>query len=343
MSIQVLNTGILSFGMSGRLFHAPFIDAHPGFTFSALVERREKKAQVLYPRITSYDSVKDLLEDKSIQLVIVNTPNGLHYEHAKAAMMAGKHVLVEKPATVSLAELNELYEIADKKGVHYLAYQNRRWDSDYQSIRQVIESNQLGNLIEVHFRYDRYKAEIEAKPFKESPDSPGNGLVYALGPHLLDQAISLFGKPISSHKITGINRKGSLVPDYFSYQLKYNNQLNVFLTSSLLVAHPLPAFVLHGTKGSYIKKRTDVQEAQLLVNMKPSDPAYGLEPEINAGELTIAGDDNKIRTEPVKAGKSNYMGLFEAVYQQIVNNQPYPVTRDQLRWQIELLEKTVSL
>lgn len=338
MSQPVINTGILSFGMSGRLFHAPFIDAHPGFTFSALVERREKKAQGFYPYITSYDTVKDLLEDKNIQLVIINTPNGLHYEHAKAAMMAGKHVLVEKPVTVSLAELNELYEIADEKGVHYLAYQNRRWDSDYQSIRHVIESNQLGKLIEVHFRYDRYKPEIEAKLFKESPDHSGNGLVYALGPHLLDQALSLFGKPISSHKITSINRNGSLVPDYFSYQLQYNNQLTVFLTSSLLVAQPLPAFVLHGTKGSYIKKRTDIQEAQLLMNMKPTDPLYGIEPEMNAGELTIAGEDNKIKTELVKASKGDYTGLFEAVYQQIVNNQSYPITRDQVRWQVELLE-----
>jgi len=331
-------TGILSFGMSGRIFHAPFVHAHEGFKFKAVLERNQKNAAHYYPDVVSYDRIEDLLNDEKIELVIVNTPNHLHYEQAKQALQAGKHVLVEKPVTANLVQLLELFDIARAQNKHLLVYQNRRWDSDFLSVKEVIEGGRLGTLVEAHFRFDRYKPMLSPKAFKETAGAQASGLVYDLGPHLLDQVISLFGKPLTSHKVTASHREGSEVTDYFSFQLTYPHQLTVYVTSSLLVAQPLPSFVLHGTAGSYIKDRWDVQEAQLDQNMKPTDSRYGVEPEGSEGQLTLMGVNNEKTVELVPAHKGNYLNLFEAVYHTIANGALYPITDEHIAWQVELLE-----
>lgn len=337
MSAPVV-TGLLAYGMSGRIFHAPFLHTHPGFRLKAVVERHEKKAAGKYPDIISYDSVEDLLNDQEVELIVVNTPGFLHYEQAKQALQAGKHVLIEKPATATLAQVLELFDLAKQLNLHVFIYQNRRWDSDFLSVKEVIESGRLGNLIEVHFRYDRYKPMLSPKAFKETANTPANGLVYDLGPHLLDQVISLFGKPVATHKITATHRDQSLVPDYFSFQLSYPHQLTVHLTSSLLVAQPLPAFVVHGTAGSYIKERCDPQEAQLDADLMPTDEGYGIEPANCEGQLTLMDINNQPQLEKVPSIPGNYMHLFEAVYQTLTNGALYPITVEHIAWQLELLE-----
>ncbi|WP_345953581.1 Gfo/Idh/MocA family oxidoreductase [Mucilaginibacter sp. PAMB04168] len=331
-------TGILSFGMSGRIFHAPFVHAHPGFQFKAVLERNQKNAVKYYPDVVSYDRIEDMLNDAEIDLIVVNTPNQLHYEQAKQVLQAGKHVLIEKPVTANLTQLLELYDLAKAQNKHLFVYQNRRWDSDFQSVKEVIESGRLGNLVEAHFRYDRYKPVLSPKAFKEAAGMDSNGLVYDLGPHLLDQVISLFGKPLTSHKVTASHREGSAVIDYFNYQLTYPHQLTVQVTSSLLVAQPLPAFVLHGTAGSYIKDRCDVQEAQLDQEIKPTDAGYGVEPEGCEGQLVLMGISNEKTIEKMPSHTGNYLNLFEAVYQTIVNGALYPITDEHIAWQVELLE-----
>jgi scyllo-inositol 2-dehydrogenase (NADP+) len=331
-------TGLMAFGMSGRIFHAPFISTNPGFTLKAVVERNEKKAGKIYPDIASYNSIDELLSDDEIELIIVNTPSNLHFEHAVKAMQAGKHVLIEKPAAATSAEVKELFDLGRKLNKHVMIYQNRRYDSGFLSAKEVIESGRLGNLIEVTFRMDRYKAAIGVKSFKETKGVPANGLVYDLGPHLLDNVISLFGKPLSFTKTTGIYRTGSEVPDYFNYHLTYPNQLNVYLTSGLLIAGETPGFVVHGTNGSFIKNRTDVQEAQLDKGMMPTDPAYGLEPAGNEGELTTVGIDNVKCTETVASHKGDYNQIFNAAYHTIRDNALFPVTEEHIAWQLELLE-----
>jgi scyllo-inositol 2-dehydrogenase (NADP+) len=332
-------TGILSFGMSGRVFHAPFVHAHQGFKLKGVLERSSKIAADYYSGIVSYNSINELLADEEMQLVIVNTPNHLHYEQAKQALQAGKHVLVEKPATATTTQLLELFDIAKQQNLHFLVYQNRRWDSDFLSVKEVIESGRLGKLTEVHFRYDRYKPVLSPKAFKETAGVEASGLVYDLGPHLLDQVISLFGKPLESHKVTASQREGSEVADYFNYQLTYPHQLIVYVTSGILVPQPLPSFVVHGSVGSYIKSRCDVQEAQLLSEtMKPTDEGYGVEPEGCEGQLTLIDEYNQKVVELIKAQPSNYINLFEAVYQTIANGALYPITDEHIAWQVELLE-----
>jgi predicted dehydrogenase len=334
---QPIKTGLLAFGMSGRLFQAPFLDHHHGFRFHAVTERHEKKVKQFYPRVISYDTADALIQDPDLELVIVNTPNNTHFEYAKKALLSGKHVLIEKPLTTSLVEARELYDIASSVKKEVMAYQNRRWDSDFQSVKSIVNSGILGKLVEVHFRFDRYRPLIENKAFKETP-VPGSGLAYNLGPHLLDQVISLFGKPEHFHKSTAANRKDSKVDDYFFFHFIYPDKMNVYIHGSLLVARPLPAYVLHGSFGSFIKDRTDIQEQQLNQGIKPSDRHYGMEVTGSEGELTLISAEGVSTKNSIAAPPGNYNELFEAVFQQIRFGNRYPVTREQIMLQMELLE-----
>lgn len=331
-------TGILSYGMSGRIFHAPFINTNPHFKFKAIVERSQKKANSKYPEVISYQSVDELLADEEIELVIVNTPNNTHFEYTINALNAGKHVLLEKPAAATADEVKQIFELARKVNKNVMVYHNRRWDSGFMLMKEVIESGRLGQLIEVSLRFDRYKREIGPKKFKETASTPANGLVYDLGSHLIDNAIYLFGKPLSFTKTIGIYRENSEVADYFNFHIKFPNQLNVYLTSSLLTAENLHGFVVNGTLGSFGKDRCDVQEAQLDGGMMPNEPGYGVEPEGSEGKLTIIDSANKKTIEWLNAPLGNYMGLFNDVYNTIRNGVAYPVTEEQLVWQLELLE-----
>jgi scyllo-inositol 2-dehydrogenase (NADP+) len=330
-------TGILAYGMSGKVFHVPFIHNHPGFKLHAITERNTKQAESDYPGIISYDAIDDLINDPAIELVIINTPNYTHYEYATKALKAGKHILVEKPFTATTDEAKELFELADSAGKQIFFYQNRRWDSDFCAVRQVIESGVLGKLNEVHFRYDRYRNVIGPKTFKEEPYS-ASGLMYDLGPHLIDQAVSIFGKPETFHKILGKNRKGTKVDDYFSIHLGYPNSVNVFVHANLLLVDALPAFVLHGENGSLHKKRADIQEEQLLKGMKLGDEGYGIELPGNEGKLTLIDQEGNKSVQKVESLEGSYLPLFDAVYESIANNAPYSVTREQVFIQLEILQ-----
>ncbi len=330
-------TGLMSYGMSGRLFHAPFLTTNPGFSLKAVVERHRQKMAADYPAIVSYLTVDDLLNDPEIELIIVNTPNFTHFDLAQRSLLAGKHVLIEKPAAADAAEVKELYDLAKAKNQHVMVYQNRRWDSDFLAVKEVIESGRLGRLTEVHFRFDRYKPILSPKPFKETKDTPINGLVYDLGPHIIDQAMLLFGRPLSFNKVTASQREDSMIIDYFNFQLTYPDELRVFLTGALLIPEPLPSFVVHGSLGSFIKNRCDVQEIQLDAGMSPIDAAYGIEPAGCEGKLVTIGPDDKKNVEWVPSYKGNYSHLFEAVYHTIRNNALYPITEEHISWQMELL------
>ncbi|WP_256010540.1 Gfo/Idh/MocA family oxidoreductase [Desertivirga xinjiangensis] len=330
-------TGLLSYGMSGRVFHAPFIQTHPSFQLYAATERTRKKINERYPEVISYSSVEELINDPKIELVIVNTPNHLHFEHAMLALNAGKHVLIEKPFAATADEASQMFDLAKQNQCKIMAYQNRRWDSDFQSVRSIIGEGALGNLIEVHFRFDRYRNELSPKYFKEQ-SLPASGLSYDLGPHLLDQVISLFGKPLLFTKTSGTFREGSQVDDYLHVHLKYPENLNVFVTANLLVAHPLPSFVIHGTKGSYIKKRTDVQEEQLDKNISPIDPHYGIEPNGAEGMLVTVNNDGSSGTHYNTALKGNYNRLFDAIANHIQLDKPYPIKEEEIIWQLEILQ-----
>jgi scyllo-inositol 2-dehydrogenase (NADP+) len=334
---KIINTGMLAYGMSGKVFHAPFLSVHPGFNLYAITERHDKKAQLEYPDIISFNSVDDLLDDPSIELVVVNTPNFTHYDYTKKALLKGKNVLVEKPFAPTAAEAQELFDLAKEVGKQVFVYQNRRWDSDYLAVKEVIDSGKLGKIVELHIRFDRYRNTIGPKTFKEEV-VPATGLQYDLGAHLLDQVINLFGKPLSYYKVLGMNRKNTKVDDYFHFHLQYPDSLQVFVCSSLLVPEPQAAMVVHGEKGSVIKPRADVQEVQLLASMKPGAPGYGEEPKELAAVVTLMNEDGSKTQESVESASGDYMALFEDLYQALVNNKTYPVTPEQVLLQISILE-----
>ncbi len=338
MSISKIKTGLLSYGLSGKIFHAPFVQVHSDFELIAVVERSIKKAKEQFPSIKSYDTIDELLAIDTIELVIVNTPNHTHFDFAMRALQADKHVLVEKPFAVTKLQAQILFETAKSKNRYILPYQNRRYDSDFLSVKKIINSNKLGNIVEMHLRFDRYKNEIGLKKSKEDASIPGSGLLYDLGPHLLDQVISLFGIPLGWKKDVGHFREQTTVDDYAQIQLSYANGLQVYVTVSMHVLDPQAAFVIHGTQGSFIKKRTDVQESQLKNNLLPNHPLYGKETTDAAGILTTIDMNGNINKETVSTLPSSYLTVFDDVYKTIRNGISYPVTEEDIMVQLEILE-----
>ena len=331
-----IKTALLSFGMSGKVFHAPFIHLHKGFELAGAWERSKKQIQEVYPLVRSYSSLESILADDNIQLVIVNTPTNTHYEFAKAALLAGKDVVVEKAFTTTVTEAIELKEIADTKGRKISVFQNRRWDSDFKTVQKIKRSGALGDIVDAELRFERYKPLIGAKQHKEVP-GPGAGLLNDLGPHLIDQALCLFGMPQSLFAQVRIIRENSLVDDWFEISLQYK-RVNVRLRSSLMVCEQLPGFVLNGTKGTFIKKRADVQEVNLLAGMQPNTTDWGTEPEDDNGFL-INGDD---KIEEIKTEQGNYYDYYDAVYNAIIYNKPMPVTADDGINVMKILEAAVK-
>lgn len=334
--MKPIKTALLAYGLSGKIFHAPFLATNKGFELSAVLERNSPKAILDYPNVKSYTAIEELLEDDLIELVVVNTPNNTHFELAKQSLQAKKHVLLEKPATTTPAEFKELVAIAKSVNKKLFIYQNRRWSSDICSAKEVINSGKLGDIVEVHLRFDRYRPTIGAKVFKEK-ELPGSGILYDLGSHLIDQAISIFGLPKQHYVQKGNYRNGSLVDDFAFVHLLFENQVNAFITVSLQVLDSQPGIIIHGTKGSYIKDFCDEQENHLMAGMTPDHSHFGLELQNKEGKLTYVDANNATVTERIPSLKGNFNGLFEEVYVCIRNQKSFPVKDEEIISQLSIL------
>lgn len=335
MADKKINAALCSFGMSGWVFHAPFIALHPGFHLHGVLERSKNLAQEKYPATKNYRTLNELLEDKEVELVVVNTPSVTHYEFAKRSLEAGKHVIVEKPFTATSAEANELIELAKKNGLALSVYHNRRYDSDYRTVKKILDEGWIGELVDVEIRYDRYVPSLSHKQHKETP-TPAVGCLYDLGSHLIDQALQLFGMPGSVYADIRINREGSLVDDYFNLILYYPKH-PVTLRSSYFVREPFPGYALHGRLGSFIKPKTDVQEQALIAGVKPGGEEWGLEPRENDGLLHTEKNGQLIRMQ-IDSLKGNYGDYYEGIFQSLRNNLPLPVTAAEGRDVIRIIE-----
>jgi predicted dehydrogenase len=332
-----IRTGLMAYGMSGQVFHAPFFYTHAGFDLIAIVERSKNEAVKDYPAIKTYRSNEELLADGTLDLIVVNTPNFTHFEYAKAALNANKNVLIEKPFSVKQDEAKILFKLAKEKGKKVLAYQNRRFDSDFLAVKKIIEEGVLGDLIEVHIRFDRYRNDISPKAFKEE-EVPGTGIFYDLGAHILDQAIALFGIPASFSKTYGKFRAQTKVDDYAQAHLKYPIGLQVFVTANMLVVKPQPAYSVFGSRGTLFKYRTDVQETQLLNGVKPNDTNYGVEISGKEGMLYLMKPDGAVEEIKIEAEIGNYNLLFDDVYETIMNDKDYFVKEEDILTQLSILE-----
>lgn len=320
-----IKTALCSFGMSGWVFHAPFITVHPDFSFYAVFERSKNLAEQKYPGVITYRTLEAMLEDKQVELVVVNTPNYTHYDYAKQALLAGKHVIVEKPFTVTTEQAADLIKLATKQDLVLSVYHNRRYDSDYRTVKKIVDEGWLGKIVEAEIHFDRYKQELSPKQHKEIP-GPGTGCLYDLGSHLIDQALQLFGEPLQVFADIEIMRPISRVDDYFELLLYYPDK-RVRLKSSYQVREPLPGYVFHGSKGSFIKARTDVQETMLQAGISPSVEDWGKEPDHEKGFLHTERDGKVIR-EHMPSLRGNYADYYEGIYQAIRHDKPVPVTAE---------------
>ncbi len=336
--MQKIKTALLSYGMSGKVFHAPFLNFHPGFELLGSWERSKKLIHQDYPSVKSYATIEELLED-DVDLVVVNTPVDTHYEYAKKVLLAGKHALVEKAFTTTVAQAQELAALAKEKGLKLSVFQNRRWDSDFKTVQKVISDNVLGEIVEAEFHFDRYNPILSPKQHKETANS-GAGILKDLGPHLIDQALCLFGLPQSVFADIRITREHSLVDDYIDILLYYSH-FRVRLKAGFFVREAIPSFVVHGKKGSFLKARGDVQEDELKLGMKPNLDTWGTESSDKKGLLhtEINGD---IVKEYIPTLQGNYYAFFDGVYNSITQDAIEPVTAQDGVHVMQIIEAAIQ-
>ncbi|CAF3658469.1 unnamed protein product [Rotaria sp. Silwood1] len=332
-SSRKIRVGIVGFGLSGRVFHAPFIHTMSTmYELRSVVERHSNEAVKIYPYIKTVRSTTELFDDPDIDLVIITTSNDLHYSLSKQALEKGKHVVIEKPMTIRSSEALELIELAKIKKLILCPYQNRRYDSGYNTIKEIINKKLLGDEIldcEIHF--DRYRPELKGGDAWRERNELGAGIFYDLGSHLIDQTLSLFGHPQTITADIRIQRPVSQVDDYFDVRFDYGH-LRVTLKSSMLVREMGPRYVLHGPKGSFIKYGDDIQESVLRTGVMPptndkklEENSWGKEPSEDNGLLHTETKDGRIIKEKYETLPGNYGRFFEQLYAAIIHGKALEV------------------
>jgi scyllo-inositol 2-dehydrogenase (NADP+) len=330
-----IKTALLSYGMSGEIFHAPLLSVEPGFELSSVVQRNSDKAKKRYPNVKIVRNVNEIFDDHTIELVVVNTPNELHYQFAAQALEAGKHVIVEKPFTVTTQDADRLIDLAKKKNKLLTVFQNRRWDGDFLTVKSIVENKLVGKIAEFELHYDRYRNYIEANTWKEE-QGPGSGILFNLGSHMLDQVVSLFGMPSELDARVGIQRPNGKVEDYYDVRMQYKD-FHAIVKSSYLVREATPRYILHGTEGSFIKYGIDPQEQALKDGKTPGMTGWGTEGKEWWGKInsTINGlhVEGLIETVP-----GNYTQFYKSLYESIRNGKPLSVKPEESKDVIRLIE-----
>ena len=334
MENQII-TGLVGYGGSGKNFHAPFINQNLGFYLKSVVERTKKQAILEYPGIQSFKDIDGLLADPQIELIVIASPNQTHFALALKSLQAGKHVVVEKPFTSNTLEALELIKIAKNKKLFLGVYQNRRLEGDFLTIQKIIGNNLLGEIVEFESHFDRFRPGFNVKAWKEIK-SPGTGLVFDLGSHLIDQALVLFGLPEYVSARIKSTRAHSNVDDYFFIRLEYPGK-EVLLRSSIFVKGEGVRFIIHGKKGSFTKKGVDVQERLLQIGEKPTRKDWAPDPEINWGEIFTEINGMEF-TGRIPTQTASYMQFYDDLYQTIRENKPFPITPEQAYHTIRIIE-----
>lgn len=336
---KIINTGLIGFGNSGQTFFAPFIEADPGFNLAKISTSdpaKAAKANEVYPNSKVVQTAEDIISDPDIELVLVGSPNTSHFELTKKALLAGKHVLVEKPFTVTSAEADELIALAKQQDRVLSVHHNRRFDSGHNTVKKVLASGVLGKLVEMEVHYDRYRLGLRPQAWREKP-LPGSGIFYDLAAHLIDASLELFGKPIELTCMMTTQRPGGLeVEDNYELILWYPG-LKVTLKGGMLVKEAGPVYTLYGYDGTFIKYGMDVQEEALKAGHKPTEPGWGVEPESIWGHVTH-DVDGKTVTEIVPSEPGRYQDLFRNVYEAIAEGKPLIVQPEQARTTIRVIE-----
>jgi predicted dehydrogenase len=338
-----INVALVGFGLSGRVFHGPIIASMPEFNLSKIYTTNPesiKTIKELYPKTSIVSDVGEIMKDEGIHLVVVASPNTSHFATVKEAIISEKHVVVEKPFTVNSKEADNLIALSKKYGKTLSVYHNRRWDSDFKTVKKVVESKLLGNLVECEMHFDRFRNCVKENAWREEC-TPGSGVLYDLGSHLVDQALVLFGLPDSVAADIRIQRPEGKVDDSFEIVMGYNN-LKVTLKAGTLVRCELPKYVLLGDLGSYIKYGMDVQEADLGGGITPtSKQDWGKEPEELYGTINTTINGLNI-VGKVESEIGDYREYYIDINKSIRQKETAAVSPVDARNVIKLLELAIE-
>jgi scyllo-inositol 2-dehydrogenase (NADP+) len=329
-----MNVGLVGYGLAGRVFHAPLIHANPNMRLTRIVQRTGDEAAARYPEAKILRDAQPLLDDREVELVVVATPNDSHFELASRAMQAGKHVVVDKPFTITTRDADELIAIAKKTRRVLSVFQNRRWDGDFLTVQKILREKGVGELAEFESRFDRFRPALKPGAWREKAE-PGAGVFYDLGPHLIDQSLMLFGKPQGVYAEMRRQREGAEVDDSFQVHLQYP-RVKVLLKAGALVCEPSPRFVLYGTEGSYVKYGLDPQEEALKQGGSPTQANWGADPEPEWG--TLARCDGEVQRKKYPTLPGCYQNYYENVYRAIRGTEELVVTASQGRDVIRIIE-----
>lgn len=334
-----IKTAVVGFGLSGQVFHAPFLETSNLFELIVIVQRSGDDAAKIYPTSRIERSFAAVLENDDIDLVVICTPNRLHFSMAKEVLLAGKHVIIEKPFVATFAEGEELIELAEKLGKHLFVFHNRRWDGDFKTVQKVLAEDALGEIVSYEAHYDRFAPLLHNKGWKEV-DEPTISILHDLGTHVIDQAVCLFGKPKSVTANVWKQRKGSKIDDAFDIRLGYEN-IVVTLKSSLLVKEQGPRYVIHGHDGSFVKYGIDPQEDDLKAGDTPLRANWGVESEETCGQLHASSDGKDYRTK-VETLAGNYMGFYDNVAEVIQGVGQIAISPQEALITIKIIEASLQ-
>lgn len=341
--MQLVKVGLCAFGMSGKVFHAPFLKEHPGFFLSAIVERSKEDSKPEYSDAAIYRSVEEMLENADIEVVVVNTPVQTHFKYAKMALEAGKNVIIEKPFTVNASEAEELVKLADHKNLFLSVYQNRRFDRDYLQVQKIIAEGKLGEMKEAEIRFDRFRTEPSGKAHKENPEQAGSGSLHDLGSHLIDQATQLFGFPEKLFADVFSMKGENFANDYFEIILYYQDDLRVRLKSSVFSKEAHYAYILHGNNGSFLQERSDNQENELTAGAIPSFGKSWMQPLSEAdGILNYLNENSDTQRILMLSQPGNYMNYYQQIYEHIVFGYALPSLGNEVVQNMKIIEAALE-
>lgn len=330
-----LKVALLGYGFASKTFHAPLLTHVPGLQLTHIVSSDSAKVKKDYD-VTVLAKPEEAFALPEIDLIVIATPNTTHFDFTQKALLAGKHVVVDKPFTNTLADAVELIQLAKTRGRLLSVFQDRRWDSDFITLRKLLAENALGKVALFESHYDRYRPEPRQR-WRELP-GPGSGIWFDLGPHLVDQTLQLFGAPEAIYADLETQRPGGQAVDYFHVILRYGKSRAILHGASLVVAET-PRFEVHGALGSYTKFGMDPQEEALKRGEIPGAPGWGQDP--TTGTLVVKkGDDFDTRQVPNLPG--NYLAFYEGIRNAITNGAPNPVTAADALAVINILETAVK-
>src|SRR5213595_1101416 len=329
----MLNIGLIGFGFSGRVFHAPVIRAVDGLRLTTIVQRHGTP-DPRYSDVEVVRSVEELLT-RTIDLVVIATPNTSHHPIAQQCLLAGRHVVIDKPFTTTLREAEELVHLGEAKRRILSAYQNRRYVGDFVTLRQLLSEGVLGRVVVYESHFDRFRRELRPAAWREQPQ-PGSGIWFDLGAHLLDQALVLFGTPAAISADIRVEREGAAADDAFDVTLHYPG-MRALLRASMLALSPGPTFAVHGTKGSFVKYGLDPQEAALKSGRTPDESHWDSEPPEMYGRLTTPEGTRTVPTIP-----SSFTHYYENIRDAILGKTQPAVTPEQVLNVMRGLELAVA-